>query len=126
MKQPGSACEIEKEFRMISARTGEFDESTRAAIIQVCLAAHANPDFQRLFSFLPPDGLHVLGYAGDKLASHAVVTTRWGQPEGLPELKTAYVDAVSTSPEFQGQSHASAVMRRLAVLIHPADEIACL
>jgi aminoglycoside 2'-N-acetyltransferase I len=90
------------------------------------MEAHANPEFQRLFSFLPPDGLHVLAYVGERLSSHAVVTTRWLQPEGLPLLKTAYVDAVSTSPEFQGQGHGSAVMRHLAAIIREEYEIACL
>lgn len=113
-------------FELVSERTKDLDEAARAAIVQVCVAAHANPDFNRLFSFLPPDGLHVMGFFGARLASHAVVTTRWLQPEGLPLLKTAYVDAVSTSPEFQGLGYGSAVMRRLAGLIHPAYEIACL
>jgi aminoglycoside 2'-N-acetyltransferase I len=57
--------------------------------------------------------------------SHAVVTTRWVQPEGQPVLKTAYVDAVSTMPTYQRQGYASAVMRRLAAEIGDY-EIACL
>jgi GNAT superfamily N-acetyltransferase len=55
-----------------------------------------------------------------------VVTTRWLQPEGLPLLKTAYVDAVSTAPDFQRRGFGSAVMRHLAGLISKAYEIACL
>jgi aminoglycoside 2'-N-acetyltransferase I len=94
--------------------------------VQVCIAAHDNPDFQRLFTLLPSDGLHVLGYSGVQLVSHAVVTTRWLQPAGLGLLKTAYVDAVSTSPESQGRGFGSAVMRHLAGLIGEAYEIACL
>jgi aminoglycoside 2'-N-acetyltransferase I len=98
----------------------------RQAIIQLCVLAHESPDFERLFSFLPPDGLHVLGYSGSQLASHAVVTTRWLQPEGSDLLKTAYVDAVSTLPGLQGQGHGSAGMRRLASLVQESHEIACL
>jgi aminoglycoside 2'-N-acetyltransferase I len=48
------------------------------------------------------------------LVSHAVVTTRWLQPDGQPELKTAYVDAVATLPAYQGQGYGSAVMLELA------------
>jgi len=99
---------------IVSSRTGDLDEATRATIVHVCIAAHANTEFQQLFALLPADGLHVLGYAQAQLVSHAVATTRWLQPEGLALLKTAYVDAVSTAPAFQGQGFGSAVMRHLA------------
>jgi len=59
------------------------------------------------------------------MVSHAVVTTRWLQPEGQPLLKTAYVDAVATLPTYQGQGDGSAVMEHLARNI-PDYEIACL
>ena len=52
---------------------------------------------------------------------HAVVTTRWLQPEGLPLLRTAYVDAVATSPAQQGRGVGSAVMRRLASAVADYD-----
>jgi aminoglycoside 2'-N-acetyltransferase I len=59
------------------------------------------------------------------MVSHAVVTTRWLQPEGQPVWKTAYVDAVATLPAYQGQGYGSAVMQHLAKNI--ADyTIACL
>ena len=57
--------------------------------------------------------------------AHAVVSTRWVQPEGQRELKTAYVDAVSTLPRYQGLGYGSEVMRRLAAEIGDY-EIACL
>ena len=94
--------------------TEDLDPATRAAIIQVCIAAHQNEDFQNLFSYIPSGGRHFLAYQTTELVSHAVVTTRWLQPEGQPILKTAYVDAVSTLPTHQGQGHGSAVMRHLA------------
>jgi aminoglycoside 2'-N-acetyltransferase I len=95
-------------------------------VIAVCNAAHETEEFWKLFAiFIPSGGRHFMGYRGLELVSHAVVTTRWAQPEGQPVLKTAYVDAVSTLPAQQSQGHGSAVMRRLASEI--ADyEIACL
>lgn len=114
------------EKRLVSARTRDLEVATQDAIIQVCLRAHNNPDFQHLFSYLPPEGLHVLAYSGEQLASHAVVTTRWLQPDGKQLLRTAYVDAVSTLPSFQGRGFGSAVMRHLAELIAGDYEIACL
>jgi aminoglycoside 2'-N-acetyltransferase I len=96
----------------------------RSAIVRLCTTAH-QADFGPLFSFLPPESLHVLGYSTDYLIGHAVVTTRWLQPENLPVLKTAYVDAVAAHPRYQGQGIGSAVLRHLAAVI--ADyEIACL
>jgi len=67
----------------------------------------------------------VLAYQEQELVSHAVVTTRWLQPEGQPVLRTAYVDAVATLPAYQGQGIGSKVMRHLASVISDF-EIACL
>lgn len=88
-------------------------------------AAHQEEDFKHLFSYIPLGGRHFLAYQGEELVSHAVVTTRWLQPEEQPLLKTAYVDAVATLPSYQTQGYGAAVMQHLAENI--ADyEIACL
>jgi aminoglycoside 2'-N-acetyltransferase I len=107
-----------------TARTAELDAATRRVVIDVCLAAHNEPDFENLFRYLPPDGLHILGYLGERLVSHAVLTTRWLQPEGYEILNSAWVDAVATLPEEQGRGYGSAVMRHLAAVIAPDYEIA--
>jgi aminoglycoside 2'-N-acetyltransferase I len=98
----------------------------RAAIIQVCVAAHQHDDFKNLFTYIGSGGLHFLAFHDEELVSHALVTTRWLQPQGLPLLKTAYVDAVASLPTYQGQGYASAVMRRLANDIDSEYVIACL
>jgi aminoglycoside 2'-N-acetyltransferase I len=108
-----------------SARTQELNADTRASIIHVCRTAHQEDDFIHLFSYIPSGGIHMLAYREQELVSHAVVTTRWLQPEGLPLLRTAYVDAVATLPVYQGQGVGSAVMRHLASVISEY-EIACL
>jgi aminoglycoside 2'-N-acetyltransferase I len=110
---------------VISARTEELNMATRASIIHVCIMAHQEEDFNQLFSYITSGGRHFFAYKDTELVSHAVVTTRWLQPEGLPVLKTAYVDAVATLPAYQGQGYGSAVMRQLARKI---DEytLACL
>jgi len=114
------------EIPVLSLRTEELPEGTRTAIIDLCIAAHQEDDFRNLFTYVPSGGLHFLAYRGDLLASHAMVTTRWLQAEGLPLLKTAYIDAVSTLPVYQGQGYGSAVMRRLAAEIGSEYAIACL
>ena len=105
--------------------TEELSDEVRAEIIRVCIAAHDSEAFANLFTFIPSGGRHFLAYAGDDLVSHAVVTTRWLQPDGLPQLRTGFVDAVSTLPEQQGKGFASAAMRALAGAITDY-EIGCL
>ena len=79
----------------------------------------------QFFPSLLLDGLHVLAYDEGQLVGHAVVTTRWLQPDNLSLLKTAYVDAVATDPAYQGQGIGSSVMRHLASVIQDY-ELACL
>ena len=111
---------------LTSSYTEDLDEKTRAEIIQVCIEAHQEDDFKNLFTYVPSGGWHFLAYREEQLVSHALVTTRWLQPEGLPELKTAYIDAVATLPAVQGQGHASALLRQMAKDIDGEYVIACL
>jgi aminoglycoside 2'-N-acetyltransferase I len=109
-----------------SAKTEDLNAATRASIIQLCVAAHHEEDFNNLFTYVPSGGWHFLAYRDEHLVSHALVTTRWLQPAGQPVLKTAYVDAVATSPTYQGQGCGSALLRRLASEIERVYVIACL
>ena len=112
--------------RVKNFNTEELVLDIRNAIIDLCIAAHQEEDFKNLFTYVPSGGLHFLGFQGEHLVSHAMVTTRWLQPEGQPLLKTAYVDAVATLPMHQGQGYGSALMRHLASTIDQEFEIACL
>lgn len=112
--------------RVVARPTAELSAAQREAVLALCVAAHEDEEFWRLFDYIPRGGLHFLGYEGDKLVSHAVATTRWLQPQGLPLLKTAYVDAVSTLPEKQGRGIGGAVMRALAEGVSGEYEIGCL
>jgi aminoglycoside 2'-N-acetyltransferase I len=103
----------------------DLTPSHRTEIIDVCIAAHDVQDFETLFSVIPSGGRHVLAYDGSRLVSHAVATTRWAQPDGHDPLKTAYIDAVSTLPAYQGRGYGSAAMRRLAAEVDDY-EIGCL
>jgi aminoglycoside 2'-N-acetyltransferase I len=113
------------ELTVRSAPTETLDDRTRSEIVRVCVAAHAEPDFERLFQYIPSGGRHFMAYAGDALVSHAVVTKRWLWIAGNRRLLTAYVDAVATLPAFQGQGYGTAVMGLLATGIEDYD-IACL
>ena len=98
----------------------------RQAVIDVCLAAHEDNEFRYMFTkYFQSGSRHFLAYDGDTLVSHAVVSTRGVQPEELPILRTAFVDAVSTLPSRQNQGYGSATMQRLAETIVDY-EIGCL
>src|SRR5579864_4422945 len=87
----------------------------RQTVIDVCLAAHEDDAFRDIFTkYFPSGARHFLAYDGETLVSHAVVSTRGVQPEGLTILRTAFVDAVSTLPSRQNQGYGSATMQRLA------------
>lgn len=111
--------------RLSSVRTRDVDEALRARIVELCIAAHEEPDFENLFTYLPADGLHVLAEVAGELVGHAVVTTRRLLPGALGTLRTAYVDAVATAPGHQGRGVGRAVMQYLASMITDY-EIACL
>lgn len=87
----------------------------RAEIIALCTAAYEE-DFTDMFDVLP-GSVHLLARLDGRLVSHAAWVTRWLQPEGLPVLRTAFVEAVATAPEHQGKGFASAVLRELAARI---------
>ena len=107
-------------------KTEGLDADTRRAIIDLCVLAHQEQDFKNLFSYVPAGGWHFLAYQAEELVSHALVTTRWLQPQGQPLLKTAYLDAVATLPAHQGLGYASALMRQVAREIDGEYVIACL
>ena len=116
---------MSESIMVTSARTEELNAETRASIIHVCKTAHQEDEFTHLFSYIPSGGIHVLAYREQELIGHAVTTTRWLQPEGLPLLRTAYIDAVATLPAYQGQGIGSTLMRHLATVLSDF-EMACL
>jgi aminoglycoside 2'-N-acetyltransferase I len=116
---------VHDSLELHAIRTSDMDEDTRESVVRLCIDAHHEDDFRNLFSYLPPEGLHVLAYLGDRLVGHAVATNRWLQAGNRPLLRTAYVDAVATSPTDQGRGIGSIVMRHLASVVGDFD-IACL
>ena len=76
---------------VISATTEALDVRTRAEIICVCVAAHGEPDFERLFSYIPSGGRHFIAYESDTLVRWAVrqVSTAEGHDGSVATLPHA-------------------------------------
>jgi GNAT superfamily N-acetyltransferase len=121
----GAGSTTGSDTRVDVIETEDLTVAQRAAVIEVCVAAHVNENFRNLFNYTTDGARHFLGWRGDELVSHAMVTTRWLEPIGFGILRTAYVDAVSTLPAAQGLGCASAVMRQLAGSIGDY-EVGCL
>lgn len=92
-------------------KANELTSNERQALIDLCTAAYEE-NFDHLFASLP-DSTHIIARFEGEIVSHAAWVTRWLQPDGLPELRTAYIEAVATLPRYQGQGYGSAVMRTL-------------
>jgi GNAT superfamily N-acetyltransferase len=97
----------------------ELGSVERQEIIDLCALAYGE-DFDRLFELLP-GSCHVLVRDDGVLVSHACWVTRWLQPAGLPLLCTAYVEAVATHPQRQGEGLGSRAMARIAAEIRGYD-----
>jgi hypothetical protein len=95
---------VQNALELCMMRTSDMDGETRQSVVRLCIDAHQE-DFQNLFSYLPPEGLHVLAYLDERLVGHAVVTIRWLQAGNGPLLRTPYADAVASSPTDQGAGH---------------------
>jgi hypothetical protein len=98
---------VQDSLELRTMRTSDMDEQTRQGVVRLCIDAHQEEDFQNLFSYLPPEGLHVMAYLDERLAGHALVTIRWLQAGNGRFLRTAYVDAVATSPTEQRRALAA-------------------
>jgi aminoglycoside 2'-N-acetyltransferase I len=93
-----------------------LNHQARTEIIDLCESAYRE-DFSRLFELLP-GATHMLGRdQRGVLVSHAAWVTRRLQPAGLPLLRTAYIEAVATAPNRQGQGFATTTLRRVGEIL---------
>jgi aminoglycoside 2'-N-acetyltransferase I len=82
--------------------------ATSASVRAVCDSAY-HESMAEYFDAIGP-GEHLLGWQNGKLVSHLMWVTRWLQPDDGPMLRTAYVELVATTPAFQRQGHATALL----------------
>jgi aminoglycoside 2'-N-acetyltransferase I len=109
--------------------SGAAPRAVHQEILDLCSAAYAT-EFSEVMTLIGT-GVHLLGRLGPRLVAHAMWVTRWLQPGGRTPLRTAYVEAVATHPEFQRRGFASELLLRLAREIRdhelgalsPSDEV---
>jgi aminoglycoside 2'-N-acetyltransferase I len=70
-------------------------------------------------------GVHALRFVDGELVSHGAVARRtlW---LGERPLRTGYLEAVATFPEYQGRGHASAVVDALGSIVRDDDDLGAL
>ena len=107
----------ELSFRVVEGTALKHEE--REEIIALCDLAYEEDMGAIINQFVEP--VHVLGYWGETLVCHALWITRYLQPEGLPLLQTAYVEAVATHPDYRCRGFASAIMHRVVEEIQDFD-----
>ncbi len=84
------------------------------AILELCSLAYAE-DFAPYLIY--PNPVHVLGWIGSELVSHAMWVERWLQVGNEAPRRTAYIEAVATHPVHQKQGYASDILRHVASAI---------
>jgi aminoglycoside 2'-N-acetyltransferase I len=111
------AMTSELTFQILLERDRSAGQET--AIIDLCARAYQE-DFSDLFHTFT-GATHILATLDGMLVSHALWVTRWLQPEGLPLLRSAYIEAVATEEAFRGRGYATQVMQRVAKEIAAFD-----
>lgn len=83
----------------------------REAVVRLCSAAF-ECDYGPLLNAFG-DAMHVIGYAGDEIVSHALWISRPLRVGDGPPSNVAYVEAVATRADHQRKGYGSAVMREV-------------
>jgi len=88
-------------------------------VVSICSLAYEE-DFEPILNTFS-DPMHILVYLDDMLVSHALWVTRWLQYDHSLMLRTAYVEAVATHPDFQERGLGTMVMRAIHAEIQDFD-----
>jgi aminoglycoside 2'-N-acetyltransferase I len=96
-----------------------ISESTLQEVRDLCTEAYAE-DFSHAFESLGP-GTHVIGRLDGRIVAHAMWVDRALQVADGTRLRTAYVEAVATTPAFRRRGFGTEVMRHLANQVHGYD-----
>lgn len=99
------------ELTLQICKSADVTPDVAQAILEMCSLAYEE-DFSSSLIYENP--VHVLGWLGSALVSHAMWVERWLQIGDEEPRRTAYIEAVATHPEHQKKGYASHVLRHLA------------
>ncbi len=99
--------------------TADLRPRVLGALVDLWAEAYRE-DLSRYFEDIG-HGVHFIGRRGTDVVSHAMWVERRLYPQGLPPLRSAYVELVATRVAEQGKRFATAVMERLADEMRPFD-----
>ncbi len=105
------------EFRVVAGK--DLTPEEHEEMVALCDLAYDEDMGVIISEFVDP--IHILGKFEGEQVCHALWVTRYLQPEGLPLLRTAYVEAVATHPDFQHRGFASEIMRKVVEEIQDFD-----
>jgi len=98
-------------LQLTTVNADALSPGTRENITELCTRAYET-DFRVLMETFH-GATHILGFASERLVTHALWVPRWLQAGDGPLLHTAYVEAVATHPDFRRRGFAGTVMQRV-------------
>jgi aminoglycoside 2'-N-acetyltransferase I len=108
IKKPGTLLMLD----LMTIPSHDMTPAQTDAVIALCSAVFGM-DYSYYMN-LCPDRVHVLGYVGGSLVSHALWLDRRLRIGGGSWRVAAYVEGVATRADCRARGYGSAVMRRLA------------
>ncbi|MBM7844133.1 GNAT family N-acetyltransferase [Herpetosiphon giganteus] len=102
------------ELSLQICKSADLTPDVGQAILAMCSLAY-DEDFAPYLNYANP--VHVLGWLGSELVSHAMWVERWLQIGDEAPRRTAYIEAVATHPDYQKRGYASHVLRHLVTAI---------
>ena len=99
------------DLQLLTVSSSDMTRAQEADVIDLCSRVF-NLDYS-YYTSLCPVRVHVLGYADDRLVSHALWLDRRLRIGDGPWLNTAYVEGVATHPDYRKLGYGSAVMQRV-------------
>lgn len=102
-----------------TVRSEALTPKLSAEILYLCSSAYEE-DFSPYLNLLKP-AVHILGCLDGELVSHAAWVERELRTAGIGSMRTAYVEAVATSPNHQRKGYASALLAAIPELVTDFD-----
>jgi aminoglycoside 2'-N-acetyltransferase I len=97
----------------------ELPDGARRNVLDLCSRAYEE-DFEPYFNLLST-ATHLLGTVDGRLVGHVAWVERELRSPPIGPMRTAYVEAVATLPEYQGRGFASQLLARIPALVTGFD-----